>query len=123
MDQERTDAASATPTKIPHWRQIIDSAGITDEVKSWNYEGSGTQDDPHVVTWIENDPRNPMLYSNVTRWSLMMVVAMAALMVSLDSSAYSGSAAEIMEEFNCSEEVYTLGISLFVLGFAIGPVM
>lgn len=123
MESERVDAAAATPTRIPHWRQIIDSAGVTDEVKSWRYEGSGTQDDPYVVTWIENDPRNPMLYSNVTRWSLMMVVAMAALMVSLDSSAYSGSAAEIMNEFNCSEEVYTLGISLFVLGFAIGPVM
>jgi hypothetical protein len=48
---------------------------------------------------------------------------MAALMVSIDSSAYTGSAAEIMSEFNCGEEVYTLGISLFVLGFAIGPVV
>ena len=52
-----------------------------------------------------------------------MVVAMAALMVSLDSSAYTGSADEIMKEFGCSEEVYTLGISLFVLGFAIGPIV
>lgn len=52
-----------------------------------------------------------------------MIVAMVALMVSLDSSAYSGSAKEIMAEFDCSEEVYTLGISLFVLGFAIGPIV
>ena len=44
-------------------------------------------------------------------------------MVSIDSSAYSGSAAEIMSEFNCGEEVFILGISLFVLGFAVGPVM
>jgi hypothetical protein len=123
MDHSDIEAKSSLPARIPHWRQIIDSAGITDDVKTWNYNGSGTEDDPYAVTWIENDPRNPMLYSNVTRWSLMMVVAMAALMVSLDSSAYSGSAAEIMGEFDCSEEVYTLGISLFVLGFAIGPVM
>ena len=123
MAQEDFEAATATPTKIPHWRQIIDSAGVTNEVIKWNYRGSGTEDDPYVVTWIDDDPRNPMLYSNTTKWSLMMVVAMAALMVSLDSSAYSGSAAEIMGEFHCSEEVYTLGISIFVLGFAIGPVM
>lgn len=123
MDQERNEPASTAPKRIPHWRQIFDSAGITDEVKTWNYAGSGTEDDPYVVTWIEDDPRNPMLYSNATRWSLMMIVAMAALMVSLDSSAYSGSAKDIMRDFNCSEEVFTLGISLFVLGFAVGPVM
>ena len=114
---------TTSPTRISHWRQVFDSAGTTPEVSSWRYAGSGTEDDPYAVTWIENDPRNPMLYSATTRWSLMMIVAMAALMVSLDSSAYSGSADEIMTEFNCSQEVFTLGISLFVLGFAIGPIM
>ena len=116
-------ATSNTPTHIPHWRQVFDSAGITTAVKTWKYNGSGTEDDPYAVTWIERDPRNPMLYSASKRWSLMMIVAMAALMVSLDSSAYSGSAAEIMREFDCSEEVFTLGISLFVLGFAVGPIV
>lgn len=52
-----------------------------------------------------------------------MVVAMAALLVSLDSSAYSGAGKQIMAEFSCSEEVFTLGISLFVLGFAVGPIV
>ena len=123
---EHRDAETAQPRRIPHWRQIFDStgkAGITDEVRGWRYSGSGTEEDPYAVTWIEKDPRNPMLYSSATRWSLMMIVAMAALMVSLDSSAYSGAAAEIMQEFDCSEEVFTLGIALFVLGFAIGPIM
>lgn len=101
-------------SSIPHWRQVFDSAGITPEVQAWNYHGHGTDDDPYAVTWIEHDPRNPMEWSAVTRWSILMVVAMAALMVSLDSSAYSGSAAEIKMEFNCSQEVFILGISLFV---------
>ena len=71
MEQEV--AETTTPTRIPHWRQVLDSAGITNEVKAWNYSGSGTEDDPYAVTWIDNDPRNPMLYSNHKRWSLMMV--------------------------------------------------
>ena len=116
-------AETSTSTRIPHWRQVFDSEGITPEVSQWRYAGSGTEDDPYAVTWIENDPRNPMRYSATKRWSLMLVVAMAALMVSLDSSAYSGSADEIMSEFGCSKEVFVLGISLFVLGFAIGPIM
>jgi hypothetical protein len=36
---------------------------ITPEVLKWNYDGSGTEDDPYVVNWIDNDPRNPMLFS------------------------------------------------------------
>jgi hypothetical protein len=111
------------PSKIPHWRQVFDSKGITPEVQEWRYNGSGTEQDPYSVTWIEDDPRNPMLYSAVTRWSVMMVVAVAALIASLDSSAYAGSAEEIMADFQCSREIYTLGISLFVLGFAIGPLV
>lgn len=120
---EREDETSITPTRIPQWRQVWDSAGITDEVRHAHYHGSGLEEEPYAVAWINNDPRNPMIWPCRARWSYVMVVAMCALVVSIDSSAYSGSAAEIMEEFNCSKEVFTLGISLFVLGFAVGPIL
>lgn len=112
-----------TADRIPHWRQVWDSSGITPAVQNHRYDGSGTADDPYAVTWIDDDPRNPMLYGSAKRWSIMMIVALAALLVSIDSSAYSGSADEITRHFGCSREVFTLGISLFVLGFAVGPVM
>ncbi|KAJ4287154.1 hypothetical protein N0V90_012552 [Kalmusia sp. IMI 367209] len=41
--------------------------------------------------------------------------------VTMTSAAYSGSAMEIIAEFDCSQEVYALGLSLYVLGFAVGP--
>lgn len=45
----------------------------------------------------------------------------ATLAVAFVSSAYSGGVREIETEFHVGDEVVTLGISLFVLGFAIGP--
>lgn len=111
---------SGRPTKIPHMRQVFDQAGVTPEVEKWEYEGSGTEDDPYVVTWIDEDPRNPMRYSKTKKWSLTMLVAFATLAVAFVSSAFSGGADEVIKEFGCSQEVYTLGLSLFVLGFAIG---
>lgn len=117
------DVESGKPTQIPHFRQVIDQAGVTPEVAQHEYEGSGTDEDPYVVTWLDNDPRNPMLYSKVKKWSITMMVAVATLAVAFVSSAYSGGADEVIREFGCSEEVYTLGISLFVLGFAIGPLL
>lgn len=44
------------------------------------------------------------------------MVAFATLAVSFVSSAYSGGVNQIIDEFDCSEEVVVLGISLFVLG-------
>ena len=121
MDEE--DEHPSLPTRIPQWRQVWDYAGVTVDVQRTKYNGSGTEIDPYAVVWIENDSRNPILYSGRARWTYVMIVAMCALVVSIDSSAYSGSAAEIMQDFNCSKEVFTLGISLFVLGFAVGPIM
>ncbi|KAI2469668.1 MFS general substrate transporter [Annulohypoxylon bovei var. microspora] len=110
-------------TKLPHWRLVVDQAGITPEVKNYEYEGSGTEADPYLVKWIPDDPRNPMNFSPLKRWSITMVVAVATLAVALVSSAYSGGIAEIIIAFRISTEVAILGVSLFVVGFAVGPLM
>ena len=123
MSAEDKDVESGKPKQINHFRQVLDQAGITPEVENWNYDGSGTEEDPYVVVWIDNDPRNPMLYSEVKKWSLTMLVAFATLAVAFVSSAYSGGTREIIAEFGCSQEIATLGVSLFVLGFAIGPLL
>lgn len=110
-------------TKIPYWRLVIDKAGITPEVERFPYPGAGTPEDPFLVTWIPNDPRNPMSFSPTMRWWLTFVVAFATLAVALISSAYTGGVSEMMAEFHMSQEVATLGVSLFVLGFAVGPLL
>lgn len=120
MAESGMDVESGKPTNIPHMKQVFDQAGITPEVVAYEYEGSGTEDDPYVVTWIDNDPRNPMLYSRVKKWCLTMLVAFATLAVAFVSSAFSGGADEVVKEFECSQEIFTLGLSLFVLGFAVG---
>jgi multidrug resistance protein len=110
-------------SRIPYWRKVVDQAGITPEVANYPYPGSGTEEDPYIISWIPNDPRNPMLFSPFTKWFITGVMAWATLAVSLVSSAYSGGMVQIMLQFGIVEEVATLGISLFVMGFAIGPLM
>lgn len=64
-----------------------------------------------------------MEFSQVKKWFITLTVAIATLAVAFVSSAYSGGANEVIATFGVSQEVYTLGISLFVLGFAIGPLL
>lgn len=110
----------AHPTKISFFRLIADQGVVTQEIIDYPYPGTGTEEDPYVVTWIPNDPRNPMLFGKTMKWTFTMIVAVATLAVALVSSAYTGGIAEIEKEFQIGSEVATLGVSLFVLGFAIG---
>lgn len=108
------------PSSIPYFRFLFDQASLTHAILSWPYEGSGTVEDPYVVTWIDNDPRNPMLWSTTQKWSLTLMVAFVTLTVALVSSAYSGTVPEMAHDFDVSDEVVISGISLYVLGFGTG---
>lgn len=107
------------PTKIPYWRLVFDQGVVTQEIMDYDYPGSGTEDDPYAVTWLPDDPRNPMNFSSVMKWSFTMVMAIATLAVALVSSAYTGGVEEIEKQFAIGGEVAILGVSLFVLGFAV----
>ncbi|KAK5072429.1 hypothetical protein LTR51_005065 [Lithohypha guttulata] len=109
--------------KVPHWRLVWSQTLLTDAVINHKYKGNGTEEDPYVVEFIPNDPRNPMEFGQVKKWFIVMTMAVATLAVAFVSSAYSGATRQVIQEFGISQEVSVLGISLFVLGFAIGPLL
>lgn len=76
---------------IPHWRLIIDHARITPAVVSHIYEGAGTDDQPYIVTWIPNDPGNPMDFATSRKWLVSTVAAVSMLATAFNSSAFSGT--------------------------------
>ncbi|EXJ69961.1 uncharacterized protein A1O5_07034 [Cladophialophora psammophila CBS 110553] len=110
-------------TKVPHWRLVVSQSLVTEEVLNHRYRGSGTDEDPYIVEFIPSDPRNPMNFPDWKKWALTLSVAFATLAVAFVSTAYTASTKQIIEAFGCSQEVATLGVSLFVLGFAIGPLL
>ncbi|KIW79596.1 hypothetical protein Z517_06208 [Fonsecaea pedrosoi CBS 271.37] len=109
--------------KVPHWRLVASQTLITDEVLNHRYKGSGTEEDPYIVEFIPGDPRNPMEFPDWKKWALTLTVAFATLAVAFVSTAYTASIVQLIDAFDCSQEVATLGVSLFVLGFAIGPLL
>ena len=114
---------SGTKPRISHFKQITDQTGITAAVEAHHYEGSGTHKDPFVVVWMDGDPRDPLTYSSLMKWTLTATSAMSTFAISLFSSAYTGASKSVIAEFDCDEEVATLGLSLFVLGFGVGPLL
>lgn len=123
MEKGSQDVEAARPERIGWFKMVLDQQVVTPEIVNWHYEGSGTDEDPYIVKWIDDDPRNPMLFKTWQKWALTQMVAIATLAVAFVSSAYTGGLDQVIMEFNASEEVVTLGVSLFVLGFAVGPLM
>ncbi|KNG80718.1 bicyclomycin resistance protein [Aspergillus nomiae NRRL 13137] len=111
------------PRKMSFWRLMTDHQVLTKEIVEYDYPGSGTKDDPFVVSWLNEDPRNPLQFSMAKKVAITLVTAFATLIVSLTSSAYSGSISDIVRRFEVSTEVATLGLSLFIFGFSVGPLV
>ena len=67
---------------ISHWKMILDQGVVTNEIVNWEYEGSGTEEDPYAVEWLPNDPRNPMTFKKTKKWIMSIAVANSELVVS-----------------------------------------
>ena len=58
-----------------HWELVFDQTHVTDDVRNWRYRGSGTEHDPYVVEYIDNDRRNPMTWPMWKKWMITLIVA------------------------------------------------
>ncbi|KAK4945619.1 hypothetical protein LTR10_015238 [Elasticomyces elasticus] len=119
LSNEKEDWSRYTLKKRP-WRACVTE--FSDIIES-RYRGTGTSDDPYIVQWLGHDPANPKNWSMRRKVVITLVASLMTLCVSLASSAYTGAAREIIGEFQCSNEVFLIGLSLFVLGFGTGPLI
>ncbi|KAF8002683.1 hypothetical protein OXX80_002823 [Metschnikowia pulcherrima] len=80
--------------------------------------------EPYLVAY--DGPDDPIFPHNWTLKSKLLscfCVGLSALSVSMGSAMFSLGAIEIMAEFHIGSVVATLGTSLFVFGFASGPII
>ncbi|KAK0563185.1 hypothetical protein OC844_002328 [Tilletia horrida] len=102
------------------WRPRVEDF---ERILSHPYEGSGTVEDPYIVSWLPNDREDPMNTAEWYKWATTIMVSLVTLAVGIGSSAYSGAIQGIKEQFGGTEVQLTLGVSLWVLGFALGPLL
>lgn len=74
-----------------------------------------------LVTWKVNDPENPKNWSKAYKWWCTMCVALTCFVVAFNSAVITADIEGVAEEFHVSEEVALLTITLFVVGFGVGP--
>ena len=119
--RESQDSGSATPVEPVEPVELVEPVDAEKNIATSPYNGAGTVEDPFIVEFQKDDMSNPMNWGQVRKWFLTAIVTFSVFAVTFTSSAYSVSAGEIMTEFDISSTVFITGVSVFVLGFAIGP--
>ncbi|OAA58448.1 major facilitator superfamily transporter multidrug resistance [Niveomyces insectorum RCEF 264] len=76
-----------------------------------------------LVAFLPNDPGNPKNWSKAMKWYCTMVVAITCFVVAFASSVITADIIGVTKTFDVSEEVVLLSISLFVVGFGVGPLV
>ncbi|GEQ70209.1 hypothetical protein JCM33374_g3885 [Metschnikowia sp. JCM 33374] len=80
--------------------------------------------EPYLVAYDgPNDPEFPHNWPLITKLRICFNVALSALSITLGSAMFSLGSFQIMKEFHVGFVVATLGTSLFVFGFASGPII
>jgi hypothetical protein len=74
-----------------------------------------------LVTFTPDDPENPKNWSKAYKWYCTMVVAITCFVVAFCSSVITADLIGPSETFHVSLEVAFITVSVFVIGFGVGP--
>jgi multidrug resistance protein len=76
-----------------------------------------------LVTFVPNDPENPKNWSKAYKWWCTMCVALTCFVVAFASAVITADIGGVAEEFHVSEEAALVPVSVFVVGFGVGPMI
>ncbi|CAI7584732.1 unnamed protein product [Penicillium discolor] len=113
-------------------REVTDNADLREYttetrtgeiIKPVKSNATGKIEDWKMVTFTINDPENPKNWSKAYKWYCTMVVAFTCFVVAFCSSVITADVEGPIEEFGIGREVSLLVITVFVIGFGLGPML
>ncbi|EXJ90107.1 hypothetical protein A1O3_03176 [Capronia epimyces CBS 606.96] len=77
-----------------------------------------------IVTWYsDTDPDNPQNWSPVKKGWISFVILLYTFTVYVGSSLYVASIPDILKAFDVAPVIGSLGLSLYVIGYGLGPML
>jgi multidrug resistance protein len=81
--------------------------------------------DPHIVDWDSpSDPANPQNWKASKKWGIIAALGAVTLITPLASSFFAPGVPQVLRTFHeTSNTIATFVVSVYILGFAIGPLI
>ncbi|KAK2763143.1 hypothetical protein FQN54_009779 [Arachnomyces sp. PD_36] len=122
---------TVSPLDLPY-RELNESANFEEFtretaegtiVKPVKSNVTGQVEKYKLVTFKIDDEENPKNWSKLYKWYCTMVVAFTCFVVAFNSSVITADLMGVEKSFGVSEEVSLLTITVFVIGFGVGPMV
>ncbi|KAH8816353.1 bicyclomycin resistance protein [Xylogone sp. PMI_703] len=116
LHHKASSGSSKTETAVENVEVQVDiEKGLEPETKEI--------DDPNIVWWDGPDDReNPMNWGDWLKRSNIFIISAICFVTPLASSMFAPGVPQLMEEFNStSVELASFVVSVYILGFAVGP--
>ncbi|KAK3082325.1 Citrinin biosynthesis cluster MFS transporter mrr1 [Coniosporium uncinatum] len=112
------------PVPTLPWKRSSDEADLEKQESEQKPDNGEEEKDPNLIEWDgPDDPENPLNFSPMRKWIITISMGLMTFVITFASSVFSTATQPTAREFGVSTEVTTLGTSLFVLGFAVGPII
>lgn len=120
-----SDAASVRSRAESQKAQENSTHGDDADVEKGGEPGTPRDFDPafDVTCEADTDPDSPRTFNKPRKWLIVAVVATCSICVTVNSSLYTTTYDQIVPYFNSNREIATLGLSTFVIGLMIGPMI
>ncbi|TGO38781.1 hypothetical protein BHYA_0067g00110 [Botrytis hyacinthi] len=82
-----------------------------------------TELDADLVEFVPNDPENPLNWTSLRKWSIVLSLTIANFSCLWIASGYSPAIPDFEERFGTSAEIATLPLVCYVLGLGFGPML
>lgn len=113
-DSNSTRASSTTQFGGDEARPNGETSPSTDPEKGRDVE---------MIDWLPNDPDNPMNWSTRKKFYVTFEIVFLTFSVYIGSAIYTAGIISVTEEFHVSRVAATLGLTLFVAGYGLGPMV
>ena len=78
----------------------------------------------NLISWNSpTDPDNPYNWSSIKKSWISLVILLYTFTVYIGSSLYTASVPDIVQIFGVSDVAASLGLSLYVIGYGLGPLL
>ncbi|KAL6409874.1 FLR1-putative H+ antiporter regulated by yAP-1 and involved in multidrug resistance [Ilyonectria robusta] len=102
----------------------IDEQHDIEKVQSIPVVPKRTKDGAILVDWYySDDSDNPQNWTNNKRLGISLIICLYTFVVYTSSAIYTSSTEGVMRTFGVSQLKATLGLSIYVLGYGIGPLV
>ncbi|KAL7422081.1 GTPase-activating protein [Cryptotrichosporon argae] len=117
-DERRASGGRASASS----QDTVVEGGLEEDNVRAEQRRADDDEDPNLVTWYgPDDPENPQNWSLGKKCWVVVCIMLITTSVYMGSSIYSPAIEDAVAYFGLGQVTVTLGLSLFVAGYGIGP--